>query len=80
MLVGFKYKCHLCDYVARKKPTLATHMIRHTGVKPYICQECGKGYNTANSLKQHSKIHTGEKLACDYKHTLRRTVINMKYY
>jgi len=38
------------------------HEKTHTGgVREYMCFECEKTFTTADMLKQHQRIHTGEK-------------------
>lgn len=36
-------------------------MVLHSGVKPYQCSYCGKGFAQSAPLKTHMRIHTGEK-------------------
>ena len=34
------YKCELCDFSAKYKSKLVTHMITHTAEKPFKCSVC----------------------------------------
>lgn len=39
----------------------------HKGLKPYICDDCGKGFSYAHALKKHKLIHAEIKLyRCEY--------------
>ncbi|CAI2358048.1 unnamed protein product [Caenorhabditis sp. 36 PRJEB53466] len=42
---------------------LMTHMRRHTGMKPNVCEwpDCNKRYSRLENLKTHRRLHTGEK-------------------
>ncbi|KAG8187886.1 hypothetical protein JTE90_002430 [Oedothorax gibbosus] len=55
------YKCTECDKQFNKHSWLQSHMYKHTGTFPYICQTegCGKGFLLPSKLKRHMKIHEG---------------------
>uniref|UniRef100_A0A3Q3MS39 C2H2-type domain-containing protein n=1 Tax=Labrus bergylta TaxID=56723 RepID=A0A3Q3MS39_9LABR len=40
---------------------LQRHSVVHTGLKPYKCSVCERGFNQASNLKSHMRLHTGER-------------------
>ncbi|GLV41648.1 earmuff [Carabus blaptoides fortunei] len=51
------FACELCDKRYAYQYQLAQHQYQHTDEKPYVCQQCGKGCVTRDSLKRHARIH-----------------------
>lgn len=57
-LKGAKVLCSVCgNYVSN----IYNHMMRHSGVKPYQCNQCGKRFVGKPQLRQHLLVHSGVK-------------------
>ncbi|XP_069693187.1 zinc finger protein 83-like [Periplaneta americana] len=53
--------CGECGRVFKKPSKLKSHLLVHTGEKPFKCEVCNRGFKSIYHLKTHCKIHTGEK-------------------
>jgi len=51
--------CKVCDKTIEHYKQ-ERHSRTHTGIKPHICMDCGKGFSRADILHIHERIHTGE--------------------
>lgn len=57
-LKSTKTLCSVCgSYVSN----IYNHMMRHTGEKPYPCNQCDKRFASKPQLKQHLLVHSGLK-------------------
>ncbi|KAI4827243.1 hypothetical protein KUCAC02_030653 [Chaenocephalus aceratus] len=45
---GKMYVCQYCKAVFAQSIELTRHVRTHTGDRPYVCRECGKGYSQAS--------------------------------
>lgn len=54
-------QCPLCPKRCVEKAALKSHMITHTGEKPYKCEVCMKAFGHVCALNTHLRTHTGEK-------------------
>ncbi|KAJ8977781.1 hypothetical protein NQ317_014686 [Molorchus minor] len=55
-----------CDVVFKTPCSFKNHNIKHTGIKPYSCEYCGKGFAMKWAVILHTRVHTGDKpLTCD---------------
>ncbi|GIY56672.1 hypothetical protein CDAR_121781 [Caerostris darwini] len=51
------HRCTICNYSTPKTTNLNTHMMMHTGQKPFKCIHCPKSFTTKSNLKQHYLVH-----------------------
>ncbi|CAC5381029.1 KRAB [Mytilus coruscus] len=57
-----EYPCPFCDKVFYSNGHRKRHLIKHTGERPFKCEECGKGFTEKRSLQNHQRIHSGFRL------------------
>ena len=57
--------CQICGKSYARPSTLKTHMLIHSGKKPYQCDVCQKAFTLPYGLTVHMRTHSGEKpFAC----------------
>ena len=50
-------QCPWCSKIMKEKSNIARHMLIHTGVKSYNCNECDYSSNQSSNLKKHFNRH-----------------------
>lgn len=58
--MALQYVCPLCPYETRARGILYRHLLIHTGVKPYCCENCGRRYALPETLLEHMAAHRRE--------------------
>ncbi|XP_015257410.1 PREDICTED: transcription factor IIIA [Cyprinodon variegatus] len=50
-----------CNATFRKSWKLEAHLCKHSGSKPFSCENCEKTFYTRYELTRHERVHSGEK-------------------
>ncbi|XP_034484177.1 zinc finger protein 675-like [Drosophila innubila] len=60
------FGCNICQKRYRVNTELRDHLLRHAGIKNFVCPYCGVGKTTKQELDKHMLTHTKEKkFKCD---------------
>ncbi|KAL0575490.1 hypothetical protein V5O48_006475, partial [Marasmius crinis-equi] len=49
------HKCHYCNSTFTARHNLKNHVNSHLGIRPHICQRCGRRFGTKHVLTRHEK-------------------------
>lgn len=53
---ALKYPCPLCDKRFAQNSTLKSHILTHTGERPFMCTQCPAQFSQSNILQTHIKL------------------------
>ncbi|XP_063437751.1 uncharacterized protein LOC134718860 [Mytilus trossulus] len=56
-----KKVCDICGKVFKRPGLLKTHMVVHTGERPYVCEVCDRSFGYKTALNTHYATHKGFK-------------------
>ncbi|XP_076319019.1 uncharacterized protein LOC143229983 isoform X4 [Tachypleus tridentatus] len=60
-----KLQCPVCNAVVKQKASFIVHLRRHTGERPFSCEQCNKAFKSTSQLKAHRKIHEEGQYLCN---------------
>ncbi|XP_063371767.1 zinc finger protein 37-like [Cydia amplana] len=55
------FQCAHCQYATFRKPSLISHLMKHTSEKVYKCYQCTFSCSYKSLMQVHVRTHTGEK-------------------
>ncbi|KAK0094497.1 hypothetical protein PV326_010719 [Microctonus aethiopoides] len=59
-----KFKCQLCPNVYKSSHILKEHLLKHEGIRKYICDICNKAFAQQSHLAAHKAVHSDKRFFC----------------
>ncbi|XP_058121330.1 zinc finger protein weckle-like [Anopheles ziemanni] len=57
-----EFTCPICDKKFRRAINVKAHVrLVHDGIKPFICEECGRAFGSKGALKEHYVVHSDDR-------------------
>lgn len=58
------FRCGQCGKCFPHPSNLKSHLLTHSGERPFCCSLCGRTFTKLSNLKAHRRVHTGERPYC----------------
>lgn len=55
------FRCGQCGKCFPHPSNLKSHLLTHSGERPFCCSLCGRTFTKLSNLKAHRRVHTGER-------------------
>jgi DNA-directed RNA polymerase subunit RPC12/RpoP len=62
--------CNVCKHQLNTGYSVYIHSMKHSGMRDYLCEECGQSFKSNNHLTNHKATHTPKGFECPICHKM----------